>query len=253
MKKIEFDFVLYETLQTEANKIEYLTDYFFMFIDESLNNENLIAEEAEDLYFKTVTKLFDNYKAVDGQSNFEYERLKRELSHYDKAKEKSKPITQEIVNEYEGYKEDLKQPKFYHSTIYSLYKFWQPIGVGIKDYDKRKIGYKVFLNIKKQLLDFKIVDEKNPSKINTKITNVQAIGYLFSELINKGLIEPKYKNVRRSPLNTARMILEHFHFSDLDKQPSEEVMRKALFDDNSLSKDKTQYFKLPFLKQMNEK
>ncbi len=90
-------------------------------------------------------------------------------------------------------------------------------------------------------------------KINSKITNIQAIGYLFTELIQKNLIEPKRKNGKISPLNVARMILEHFHFQNLDEQPTEEDLRKALFDDNRLSQDKQNLFNLPSEKQINLK
>lgn len=88
-------------------------------------------------------------------------------------------------------------------------------------------------------------------RIKSKITNLQAIGYLFTEMIEKGLIEPKKKNGKISPLNVSRMILDHFYFEDLEDQPGEEDLRKALFSDNKLSNDKISLFKLPTVKQLN--
>lgn len=99
-------------------------------------------------------------------------------------------------------------------------------------------------------------DEKTKSftpKINSKLTNIQAIGFLFSQMIDNNLIEPKKKNGKRSPVNIARMILDHFYFEDLEEQPNVEDIRKALFEDNKLSEDKTKLLKLPTLKQLNTK
>lgn len=91
------------------------------------------------------------------------------------------------------------------------------------------------------------------TKINSKLTNIQAIGFLFTKLIENNLIEPKKKNGKISPVNIARMILDHFYFEDLEEQPNEEDLRKALFDDNKLSEDKAKLIKLPTLKQLNVK
>lgn len=124
-------------------------------------------------------------------------------------------------------------------------------------------GYIIFEEKYKQLFkktiitsqkkDYQEISPIVSDKIISKITNIQAIGYLFTELINNGLIEPKKKSGNLSPLNIARMILEHFHFEDLEKQPKEEDLRKALFTDNRLSVDKTKLFNIPKLKQLNEK
>ena len=76
--------------------------------------------------------------------------------------------------------------------------------------------------------------------------------FVFVEMIEKGLIEPRRKSGKTSPVNVARMILEHFHFEDLETQPKEEDLRKALFEDNKLSEDKRNLFKLPTKKQINE-
>lgn len=98
-----------------------------------------------------------------------------------------------------------------------------------------------------------LLTQNDTSKIASKLTNLQAIGYLFTELIEKGIMQPKRKAGKYSPTNTAKLILEHFHFEDLEEQPTPEDIRKTLSNDNRLSSDKMQLFKIPTAKQLNEK
>lgn len=91
--------------------------------------------------------------------------------------------------------------------------------------------------------------EKKPtSSTSNKIQvkgSLQSIGYLFSELINKGYIEVPKRNGNYNNSAISRMILEHFEFIDREEQPTSEDIRQTLFSKNSLSADKQALFKIP--------
>ncbi|MDY6024672.1 hypothetical protein [Bergeyella zoohelcum] len=81
--------------------------------------------------------------------------------------------------------------------------------------------------------------------------SIEAVGYIISELINKGYIEAPKRNGNLNKLAIARMIQEHFHYVDKENQPTTEQIRKSLFYDNSLSSDKQKLFKFPTYKQIH--
>lgn len=96
---------------------------------------------------------------------------------------------------------------------------------------------------------------KTPSlKASQKIKvkgSLQSIGYIFSELVNKGYIDVPMRNGNYNKSKISRSILEHFEFIDRDKQPTPEDIRQTLFDKNSLSAEKQKLFKIPESKIIN--
>ncbi|MEJ5102770.1 hypothetical protein [Chryseobacterium sp. MYb328] len=89
-----------------------------------------------------------------------------------------------------------------------------------------------------------------PQKIKIK-GSLQSIGYLFSELIDKGFIEAPKRNGKDNTSAISRMILDHFEFIDKQEQPKPEDIRKTLFTDNKLSIEKQNQFKIPHNKIIN--
>lgn len=97
-------------------------------------------------------------------------------------------------------------------------------------------------------------DDEENNIITEKIKlkgSLQSIGYLFTKLIENGFIEAPKRSENINKTATAKMILEHFEFVDKEKQPNEEDIRKTLFEDNKLSFDKQNLFKIPTSKQIN--
>ncbi|WP_143756558.1 hypothetical protein [Chryseobacterium sp. RU37D] len=87
-----------------------------------------------------------------------------------------------------------------------------------------------------------------PEPKNNKIRihgSTQLFGYIFSELIRKGYIAPEKKQGNVNVAATARLILDHFEFLDTEKQPEVDYLRKALFEQNSLSSEKQNQFTIP--------
>lgn len=89
-----------------------------------------------------------------------------------------------------------------------------------------------------------------PQKIKIK-GSLQSIGYLFSELIEKGFIEAPKRNGKDNTSAISRMILDHFEFIDKEEQPKPEDIRKTLFTENKLSTEKQNQFKIPQSKIIN--
>lgn len=100
------------------------------------------------------------------------------------------------------------------------------------------------------------VKEKTQNKLphSNKIQlkgSLQSIGYLFSELIDRGFIEAPKRNGKNNTSAISRMILQHFEFVDKEEQPKPEDIRKTLFTENKLSADKQALFKIPESKIIN--
>ncbi|MCQ9638111.1 hypothetical protein MP478_01820 [Chryseobacterium sp. WG14] len=89
-----------------------------------------------------------------------------------------------------------------------------------------------------------------PQKIKIK-GSLQSVGYLFSELIEKGFIEAPKRNGKDNTSAISRMILDHFEFIDKEEQPKPEDIRKTLFTENKLSIEKQNQFKIPNSKIIN--
>lgn len=112
--------------------------------------------------------------------------------------------------------------------------------------------------IEQEKLIKKITDRKeiekfrlpNSNKIKIK-GSLQSVGFLFSELIEKGFIEAPKRNGKDNTSAISRMILDHFEFVDKEEQPKPEDIRKTLFSENKLSADKQNQFKIPQSKIIN--
>ncbi|MEY8761734.1 hypothetical protein [Chryseobacterium tongliaoense] len=256
----------YQNAQSENEKIEIVAEYIFELSKKYINgNNDLIDEEIDDLYFDTISKLKEEIIA-ENSTILKYKLYKTyELP----SKEDYKPT------EYSFYAEDLYRT---HLKIREQNDVLSTIERGIilnnvefREYsdgngffhNKKKIGYKVFLKFKKlwKLQNQKsinqeiIVENTNISPIYQKIKikgSLQSIGYLFSELIDKGFIEAPKRNGKNNTSAISRMILEHFEFVDKEEQPNAEDVRKTLFTDNKLSLDKQDLFKIPNQKTINE-
>ncbi|MDH6254383.1 hypothetical protein M2347_004110 [Chryseobacterium sp. H1D6B] len=117
-----------------------------------------------------------------------------------------------------------------------------------------------FVDKKSQLITSKIkfekllVEDKDIFSTSQKIKikgSLQSIGYLFSELIEKGFIEAPKRNGKDNTSAISRMILDHFEFIDKEEQPKPEDIRKTLFAENKLSIEKQNQFKIPQSKIIN--
>lgn len=82
--------------------------------------------------------------------------------------------------------------------------------------------------------------------------SLQAWGYILTEFIEKGFIEPQRKNGKLNVQGTAKMILDHFEFTKEEFQPSVESLRQSLFIQNKFSNDKQDLFKIPSFKQLEK-
>lgn len=82
--------------------------------------------------------------------------------------------------------------------------------------------------------------------------SLQAWGYILTELIEKGYIEPQRKNGKLNVQGTAKMILDHFEFTKEEFQPPLESVRQSLFTQNKFSNDKQDLFKIPSFKQLEK-
>lgn len=82
--------------------------------------------------------------------------------------------------------------------------------------------------------------------------SLQAWGYILTELMEKGYIEPQRKNGKLNIQGTAKMILDHFEFTKEEFQPSLESVRQSLFAQNKFSSDKQDLFKIPSFKQLEK-
>ncbi|WP_343686441.1 hypothetical protein [Chryseobacterium gleum] len=120
--------------------------------------------------------------------------------------------------------------------------------IGIKSEIENKIKefelISIFVNAKRSS---KIL---NPNKILIK-GSLQSIGFIFSELIEKGFIEAPKRNGKDNTSAISRMILDHFEFIDKEEQPKPEDIRKTLFTENKLSIEKQNQFKIPQSKIIN--
>lgn len=97
-----------------------------------------------------------------------------------------------------------------------------------------------------------IIVEKSPALEKIKIKgSLQSIGFLFSELIEKGFIEAPKRNGKDNTSAISRMIINHFEFIDKEEQPKPEDIRKTLFTENKLSIEKQKQFKIPQSKIIN--
>ena len=97
--------------------------------------------------------------------------------------------------------------------------------------------------------------DKEVTPVTSKIRingSLQALGYLFTELIEKGYIEPQRKSGKINIQGTAKMILDHFEFTKDEEQPSIESVRQSLFNQNKFSNDKQDLFKIPSFKQVEK-
>lgn len=220
MTKTHFDFSQFQSFSKDE-QVKFFVDIIFNIANSSDKiNDDILDDEIEELYFKSIKIIPRNI--------IKYEES---LDNLDKIKTISILNSLNFRNEHE----------------YGFYT------------NKHKLGYKVYLEFKRFIKNRKDTQETSTekqipaNKIISNLVNLQAIGYLFTELIRKGLIQPIYRNGKINQLGTARMILEHFYFQDLDSQPNEEDVRKTLFEDNKLSEDKINLFEIPSIKKLNTK
>lgn len=149
--------------------------------------------------------------------------------------------------------EDLKTCFYNNGYLCACANYEEENGILIEVWDKsnsnRKIGNRI--------MSLSNVEEKKKLKIppSNKIQikgSLQSIGYLFSELVDKGFIEVPKRNGNNNTSAIARSILEHFEFLDKPEQPKQEDIRQTLFLKNSLSNAKQDKFKIPHFKTIND-
>ena len=82
--------------------------------------------------------------------------------------------------------------------------------------------------------------------------NPQILGYLFTELINKGYISAPTIRGKLSSKRTVEMLLKHFDYADYDNKDETskiEYLRKTIGEQNSVSQDFADRLQIPFLSQ----
>jgi hypothetical protein len=259
---------LYQNANSENEKIEILSTYTFKLSKKNIcTTDDLIDEEIDDLFFKTISELRN--EIISENSNvLKYKLYKMyELPSKDNY-DLNKP------HEHENYVEDLVRisikknqqekvlSKIHRGVILNHLDFRERTRDGGFYYNKNKIGYKIFLRFKK-LWKFQnheiiakevLVNNKDIFSKSQKIKikgSLQSVGFLFSELIEKGFIEAPKRNGKDNTSAISRMILDHFEFIDKEEQPKPEDIRKTLFTENKLSIEKQNQFKIPQSKIIN--
>ena len=154
-------------------------------------------------------------------------------------------LIEESINTSVLYKEEFEQNIITEKEYYELSE------------NNRKIRHawrQILRFIKRKMEREKLLYETKPKLEDNKIKikgSIQSIGYIFSELIDKGHIQPPKRNGKINTSAISRLILRHFEFVDREVQPNPEDIRKTLFSENKLSADKQALFKIPQNKIIN--
>lgn len=220
---------------------------------EKTKNEFLTPQKFYERNIKKHTEtLITSITSIegDGYHSFDSFYIKYGVNHYDK---KYDFLTDNLIfhKDDNGYKTNLR---FVIITGFeNRTKFY------ISDYINELIKF-----LKFELVNFlkknnvSQVEKNNTGDINSTVEKIkvkgslQSIGYLFSELIEKGYIEVPKRNGKNNISAISRLILEHFEFIDREEPPTPEDIRKTLFTDNRLSADKQNLFKIPNQNTINE-
>ncbi|MCW1961489.1 MULTISPECIES: hypothetical protein [Chryseobacterium] len=256
-QKMEYDIFYYETLK--IFKQHFLKDY-----DYHTKGEITFIEYLEILkknYWGIVDDLSeiidlhsDNFRTDSYDITDDKKELRRnllfELSKYFEFYEILQKVTNKKYEHYFLNHKDMKNADIYfieeNSKLFLEGAMDEMIGIKAEIENKIKEFelISIFINANKSS---KIL---NPNKILVK-GSLQSIGYLFSELIEKGFIEAPKRNGKDNTSAISRMILDHFEFIDKEEQPKPEDIRKTLFTENKLSIEKQNQFKIPQSKIIN--
>jgi hypothetical protein len=153
-------------------------------------------------------------------------------------------------------------PALYRNFEFSIPKIADLIDKRLTELDLEEFTIKTFLlnrNISGVLFEKEIpekqckADVKNSHVAKIKVNgSLQALGFIFTELIEKGYIEPIRKTGKINVQGTAQFLLDHFEFTKDMEQPSLEGLRQSLFSQNKFSMDKQNLFKIPGLNQIEK-
>ncbi|MET3530633.1 hypothetical protein DRF59_12555 [Chryseobacterium flavum] len=271
-KNYNIDFKNWSNTYPDANEIDYLNElrnkyqlFFYENNSDFIINSNWISSEYPEYYELSIIsyhefmqgKLID-YLYSNGFSNFDGDFLEipfdtNVMDFWDDCNIRTRKNNAIIDDEKHKYLKDL----------FVFNNYTHQLDFDSKKFTNSKFATKKileFLDKKSQLIISKIkfekelVEDKDIFSTSQKIKikgSLQSIGYLFSELIEKGFIEAPKRNGKDNTSAISRMILDHFEFIDKEEQPKPEDIRKTLFTENKLSADKQNQFKIPQSKIIN--
>ena len=157
-------------------------------------------------------------------------------------------------NKYDMFQIPYKEFSIYREFVKGEIDFLDNIELSFNDQKYKSFTFTIkkiigFLQNKiENPFDAKIILEKSKIKING---NTQLLGHIFIQLIEGGFIESvKTGTGEINKTATTQSILDHFEFTENEKQPSVEYLKKAIFH-NSFSTEKTEYLKITPLKNFN--
>lgn len=159
-KKIDFHKDKFSQLTTEKDEIKFLTAFVLDLINTAeIDYSNLLHEEIDYIYFRVVLFIErNNYKRNSTED--ETERIKRFIKQIyeswkseDKSKQKFKPEeSKPIENEtFEDYFTRLHQKQL-TKPLKDFLECRLDTGTGRVTFAKTKIAYKVFLEVKRELI-----------------------------------------------------------------------------------------------------
>lgn len=219
-QRMEYDIFYHETLkifkQEFLNDYDYYTKREITFIEylEILkkNYWGIIDDLAEIIGLHSDNFQTNSYDITDDKKELR-RNLLFELSKYIEFYE----VLQKVTNQkYEHYFLNHKDRK--NADIYFIEENAKIFLEGAMD---EMIGIKA--EIENKIKEFELIsiftDANKPSKVlnPNKIAikgSLQSIGYIFSELIEKGFIEAPKRNGKDNTSAISRMILDHFEFID---------------------------------------
>lgn len=229
----------------------------------------------EDEFLKDVKDLYEPFLRWSGRYFFkDLEQLQNRVITYDNNDGYTIIFTDDYkiyltANQFKNLKFALPKIVAYIDGVTQLRKTLKH--VNLLDTGEASIGTAILTSTEaskikirlKRDLPYNLSDEVTPTaeeqhtttEEHEKITingSIQLIGYIFTELIEKGYIEPKRKSGKTNASATAEMLLNHFNFTynANGTQPSKEYLKKALFEQNQLSSDKSTLIKIPHLKKL---
>lgn len=221
--------------------IHFLANFTFKIYENgSLGYKISIDEDIEILYFEILSFIKN--------TDYNVPKTSSEKKHSEKLIKFGETYKNENITKFS--EDDIKRidVKIFtelNKPLYRVLEFRQISRDGLI-FNKKSIGYEVYLEFKRKILNKQKTQTKlsNSQKIKIK-GSLQSIGFLFSELIDKGFIEAPKRNGKNNTSAISRMILDHFEFIDREEQPKSEDIRKTLFTENKLSVDKQTLFKIP--------
>ncbi|SMP16412.1 hypothetical protein [Chryseobacterium profundimaris] len=227
-----------------------LIDFAFEIIELYSGNNHIIKEENKknrDSLLYELNKYFEFYELLQKLTNKKFE------NYFESALDKIKKSKITNQKEHNLYFESVDFTIYYNFINENPKLFLEGFAdemINIRAAVRNKIMEFKLINRSENVLEG-VASSFDSTKIKIK-GSLQSVGFLISELIDKGYIVAPKRNGKNNTSAISRMILEHFEFVDREEQPKTEDIRKTLFTDNRLSVDKQSLFRIPNRNTLNE-